>query len=174
MSISLDSASIALSFDPQASPPTDNHQQILRFSLGLQDSALLPLEQITEILKINSVEVLPIPATHSCVLGVCNWRGEMLWVIDLEHLVGYAPLLQQRQSEPLIVMVIHWNDHLLGLGVRQVGEIERHELQKLQPVIPGLFPPQLQPFVLGTLLECSGAVLDIAAIAQCPLWQSQR
>ncbi|MBI4782373.1 MAG: chemotaxis protein CheW [Oscillatoriophycideae cyanobacterium NC_groundwater_1537_Pr4_S-0.65um_50_18] len=174
MSISLDSASIALSFSPQTSSPTDNHQQILRFPLGLQDSALLPLEQITEILKINSVDVLPIPETHSCVLGVCNWRGEMLWVVDLEHLVGYAPLLQQVQSEPLIVMVIHWNEQLLGLGVRQVGEIERRDLQKLQPVTPGLFPPQLQPFVLGTLPECSGAVLDIAAIAQCSLWQSQQ
>jgi positive phototaxis protein PixI len=176
MSIALDVASINLSLDLEVPLPADTRQQMLRFSLGLQDSALLPLEKITEIFKVESINILPVPETHQCVLGVCNWRGGLLWLIDLEHLVGYPPLLQQMQSEPLplIVMVIQMNDQLLGLGVRQVGEIERYELQKLQPAAPGLFPSKLQPFVLGTLPECGGAVLDVTAIVQCPLWQNQR
>jgi positive phototaxis protein PixI len=155
--------------------PADTRQQLLRFSLG-QDSALLPLEQIKEIFQINVMEVLPVPETAGCAWGVCNWQGELLWLIDLDALVGYPPLLQQAQfqSEPmsLIVMVVQFNNQTLGLGVQQVGEIELHEMHNLQPPTPGLFPPQLQPFVLGALPACRGAVLNVIAIVQCPLWQT--
>jgi positive phototaxis protein PixI len=154
--------------------PADTRQQLLRFSLG-QDSVLLPLEQITEIVQVNVMEILPVPETPSCAWGVCNWQGELLWLVDLDALVGCPPLLQQQfQQEPmsLIVLVVQFDNQVLGLGVQQVGEIELHELQKLQPPTPGLFPPKLQPFVLGALPECRGAVLNVTAIVQCPLWQT--
>ncbi|HEY9644097.1 MAG TPA: chemotaxis protein CheW [Coleofasciculaceae cyanobacterium] len=154
----------------------DASQQFLRFSVG-HDTALLPLEQITEILQINVMTILPVPETSSCVWGVCNWQGKLLWLVDLDALLGYSPQLQQEpffQQEPIVlmVMVVQLNQQTLGLGVQQVGDIEFHPLQKLQPPTPGLFPPKLQPFVLGALPECKGAVLNVTAIVQCPLWQT--
>lgn len=155
--------------------PADTRQQLLRFSLG-QDSALLPLEQIVEIVQVNVVDILPVPETPDCVWGVCSWQGQLLWAIDLDALVGYSPLLQSEQFQQeltsLVVLVVQLDNQLLGLGVQCVGEIELHELQMLQPSSPGLFPPKLQPFVLGALPECKGAVLDVTAIVQCPLWQT--
>ncbi len=152
--------------------PTETCQRLLRFPLGLQDSALLPLEQIAEILRVNLAEILPVPEMPDCVLGICNWRGEMLWLVDLNHLVGFVPLSLAATSP--IAMVVQVNDQPVGLVVQQVNDIELHELEKLQPAAAGLFPPKLLPFVLGTLPGGSGTVLDVTAVTLSPLWQIHR
>ena len=152
--------------------PQDARQRLLRFPLGLEDSALLPLEQITEILMVNVAEILPVPEMPGCVLGICNWRGEMLWLVDLHYLVGASPLSLQRQIlRPSVAMVVQVDSQAVGLVVPQVNDIELHDLQQLQPAAMGLFPPKLLPFVLGALPGGNGTVLDVTAIAQSPLWQ---
>src|SRR4028119_1239001 len=96
-----------LTFDPL---PPETRQRLLRFPLGLQDSALLPLEQIAEILRVNVAEILPVPEMPSCVLGIGNWRGTMLWLIGLNHLLGYPPLSQQERVLPTpMAMVVQVN-----------------------------------------------------------------
>ncbi|HEY9673277.1 MAG TPA: chemotaxis protein CheW [Waterburya sp.] len=161
-----------LTLDPL---PLETGERLLRFPLGLQDSALLPLEQITEIIRVNVAEILPVPEMPSCVLGICNWRGTMLWLIDLNHLLSYPPLSQQERglATPM-AMVVQANDQTVGLVVQRVNDIELHELQQLQPAAPGLFSPNLLPFVLGALPGGKGTVLDVTAIKQCPLWQVHR
>ena len=176
---SLDSALTATSFDllasdfhSEAALPPDTRQRLLRFPLGSEDSALLPLEQIVEIFKVNVGEILPVPEMPDRVLGICNWRGEMLWLIDLNHLVGCPSLFRQTPVlEPLVVMVVKVNGQSAGLVVAQVHDIELHDLQQLQPAAPGLFPPKLLPFVLGALRGGNGTVLNVTAITQFPLWQ---
>jgi positive phototaxis protein PixI len=152
--------------------PPDDRQRLLRFQLGPQESALLPLEQITEILSIPSTEILPVPEMNAHTLGICNWRGNMLWLIDLPSLTGMPALLS---SEPatmsLMVIVVEVNAQPMGLGVQQVYDIEMHRLAALQPPVPGLFSDHCQPFVLGTLAGVEGAILNVTAIAECPLWQ---
>jgi chemotaxis signal transduction protein len=157
---------------PEDSYSSELRQRLLRFPLGPQGSVLLPLEQITEILKINLGDILPIPDLPGCLLGLCNWRGEMLWLMDFNSFVGYRSLLQQEPvPSSLIVMVVHINHQSLGIVVQQVHDIELHTMQQLQPASPGLFPPALQPLILGILPECGDAVLSIHALAQCPLWK---
>lgn len=161
----------ALMLDPIA---PETRQQLLRFPLTAQDSALLPLEQITEILRIEVAEILPIPETSGYVLGVCNWRGEMLWLIDLNDFVGYvSPFQPEQMPDSLTIMVVQIANQTLGIGVQQVNDIELHDLQRLQQAVPGLFPTRFLPFILGMLPGCSDAVLDIQAIVQSPLWTSQ-
>ncbi len=150
--------------------PPETRQRLLRFPLGAEDSALLPLEQITEIFRVDVGEILLVPEMPSCVMGICNWRGEMLWLIDLNHLVGY-PRLSLRALTPPMAMVVQVDCATVGLVVQQVKDIELHDLQKLQPAITGLFPPRLLPFVLGALPGGSDTVLNVTAITQSPLWQ---
>lgn len=166
---------LTLDFLTEEPLPIETGERLLRFPLGLEESMLLPLDQIAEILRVNAAEILPVPEMPSCVLGICNWRGTMLWLIDLNHLLGYPPLFQQRQmlTTP-IAMVIQVNDQTAGLVVQQVSDIEVHNLQQLKPSAPGLFPSNLLPFILGALPGDSGTVLDVKAITQCPLWQIQK
>jgi len=135
-----------LTLDDDPLPP-ETRQRLLRFALGLEDSALLPLEQITEILRLNVTEILPVPEMPSCVLGIGNWRGEMLWLVDLNHLVGYSPLSSVRQvSASPVAMVVQVNDQAVGLVVQQVNDIELHELQQLGWIISAQAPA----FCLGS------------------------
>lgn len=149
--------------------PPESRQRLLRFPLQEQESGLLPLEQISEILRFNLTEILPVPGMPHCILGVCNWRGEILWLIDLNHLIGNSPLASPA-SAAVVGIVIQVNEQAVGLVVNQVYDIELHDLEQLQPTIPGLFAPKLMPFVLGALPGDQGAVLDANAIAKCPLW----
>lgn len=158
----------ALGLDPP--PPETNLSKLLRFPLGLQESALLPLEQIAEIIQVNLAGILPVPEMPSCVLGICNWRAEMLWLLDLNHLVGYPALTAVGTPVAIVVTV---NEYAVGLVVPQVDDIELHDLQQLQPSAPGLFPPKLLPFVLGALPNGS-TVLDVIGITQYHLWQIHR
>ncbi|EGJ30065.1 MULTISPECIES: chemotaxis protein CheW [Moorena] len=149
--------------------------RLLRFPLGFEDSILLPLEQITEIIRVNLPDVLLVPEMPSCILGIGNWRSEMLWLVDLNQLLGYPPLSEQGQvSLSPVAIVVQVNDQSVGLVVSQVNDIELHELEQLQPPASGLFPPRLLPFVLGYLPGNGGAVLDVTAITQCPLWQTHQ
>ncbi len=160
-----------LTLDPL--PPEPPLSRLLRFPLGSPDSALLPLEHIAEILRIDVVEILPVPEMPSCVLGIGNWRGKMLWLVDLNHLVGYPPLTLTVGVSP-IAMVVQVNDQSVGLVVEKVNDIESHDLEKLHPPSFGLFPESLLPFILGSLPGGSGNVLDVTGIAEYPLWQSHK
>ncbi|MBD2775887.1 chemotaxis protein CheW [Iningainema tapete] len=149
--------------------PIETRSRLLRFSLG-QDSALLPLEQIAEIIRVNLTETMPVPEMPECVLGIGNWRGEMLWLVDLNHLVGYPSLSDLKALSP-VAIVVQSNEGSVGLVVQQVDDIELHDLQQLQKVAPGFCLRTLLPFVLGVVLEDYSTVLDVTAITQCPLWQ---
>lgn len=153
----------------------ESRQKFLRFALGSQDSGLLPLEQISEVLSITVADILPVPEMPSCVLGIYNWRGKMLWLIDLEHLVDDPPMSQQgRGLEPLMAMVIQMDGQSMGLVVQYVNDIELHDAEQLQPAAAGLFPPRILPFLKGYLPGANGTVLDTEAIARFPMWQIHR
>lgn len=70
-------------------------EQFLRLYLDSETGALLPITQLTEVLNVPCSQVMPIPHMHSWMMGVYNWRGEILWLVDLAHLVGITPLYQQ-------------------------------------------------------------------------------
>lgn len=157
------------------SAESEPRQKFLQFTLGTADRGLLPLEQIAEVLIINTEGILPVPEMPGCVLGVCYWRGKMLWLVDLGHLLDYPPLLQLKQPRAsAIAIVIQVEHQSLGLVVPQVEDIELHSTAQLQPATIGLFPAGLLPFIKGYFPETNNLLLDIAAIARFPLWQVHR
>ncbi len=133
-------------------PVEDNRQRLLSFPIGAFGNSLIPLEKITEIMRINIDEILSVPETPSSVLGAYNWRGEMLWLIDLEHMIGgtslyeQVPLLQQP-----IAIILQIDNHCFGMVVKSVNEIEFHDMGEMLPAKPGSFSPQLLPFIIGYL-----------------------
>ncbi|NJL37548.1 MAG: chemotaxis protein CheW [Leptolyngbyaceae cyanobacterium RM2_2_4] len=146
-------------------PSPDRRERLLRVYLSLQDSALLPLKHTTEVIRVTGEDILPVPGMPACIPGVCNWRGEMLWLIDLSQLVGFSPLPWRKPGISPFVIVTE-NDDPVGLLVMQVEEVEMHSLEQLQPPVAGLFLPELMPFVSGILPGSGTPVLDVLAIAQ--------
>jgi positive phototaxis protein PixI len=152
--------------------PVDNRKRYLRFMLSQKNDTLLPLNEILEVMQLPLEEVFPVPDMPGCILGVCSWQGETLWLVDLNHLVGYTPLCQQSQLvSPPIVIVVQSAGHSLGLVVEQVSDVDLFDEAKIH-LEPGLCP--LEPFVSGYCPQQGGTVLDIASIVNSPLWQSHR
>jgi len=73
-------------------------EQFLRFHLEPETKIMLPIEQVTEVLKIDVGNIVPIPQMPSWVMGVYNWRGEILWIVDLGHLIGLNSWYQQENN----------------------------------------------------------------------------
>lgn len=173
--------SLTLDVSPQSRP--QSHQRSLRFALSPQDSAIVPLEQITEVFSLEWTKISPVPEMPPWVLGICNWQGEMLWVIDFCNFVGYTPLLQAPIASVLMVMVVQVDQpdqpsnvsgrsQSIGIAVPAIDEIEFHDLHSLQPVVPSLFSSELLPLILGLLPEQNDPVLNLKAIANCPPWKT--
>jgi positive phototaxis protein PixI len=116
------------------SSDTMREEEFLRLHLVPNTSILLPIQQLVEVLKIPTDAVVPIPHLPTWVMGVYNWRGEILWVVDLGHLCGLTPWYQQASNVSIHSAVILQagarnasslsKGKTLGLVVHRVEDIE--------------------------------------------------
>ncbi|MDZ8240494.1 MAG: chemotaxis protein CheW [Nostoc sp. ChiQUE01a] len=150
----------------------EQRQRFLRFSLGNQGSGLLPFHSVLDIIHVTSQEISPAPALPSWILGFYNWQGQMLRLVDLEYLLGYAPLLK-RQSRPEkpMVLVVELQNQVVGFLVAHVYDVEWQDLQQTQSAPTDFSPNKLLNFVRG-ILPGDRWILDTRAIAQTLQWQT--
>ncbi|MBD1849033.1 chemotaxis protein CheW [Leptolyngbya sp. FACHB-711] len=185
-----------------ANPPLSTESVVLtpflRFYFAAEETALLPLEGVKEILKVPPSAILPVPQMPAGVLGVYNCRGNILWLVDLGIQVGLENSSSSRSKssskrlssassssgqqvpgfpigwtagQGLTVIVIEVEHQTLGLVVSEVLEIEPYPLQQIQPALADLFSPQLQPFIQGYLSSSSSPVLSLKALINDPRLQ---
>jgi positive phototaxis protein PixI len=148
-------------------------QKFLSFNLGTRDIAVISLQQITEVVQVPLAEICCVPQMPSCVLGIYNWRGEMLWLVNLEEMLGYKTLLQQRNLlSKMMTIVLENNGKYLGLLVRQLMDIEWLDTQQMKPPFAELFSPEISPLFQGYFIDTSENMmlnLDAPAIIDSPI-----
>lgn len=159
--------------------PKQEKEQFLRFRLEPDTKAMLPIEQITEVLKIAVGNIIPIPEMPTWVMGVHNWRGEILWMLDLGHLIGLnswyetginatnynALVLSQDNSQNTKAKSIQKTS--IGLIITQVEDIEWCNPDLIQSPPTSAISAELAPFLRGYWLKSDGEtiwVLDGLAI----------
>ena len=156
--------------NPLSEPSSTVDQQFLRLRLVSDIIALLPVQQLTEVLTIPTSQVAPIPHLPPWVMGVYNWRGEILWMIDLGHLCGLTPWYQQticRSTHKAVVL--RQNDdilssnaakvQMLGLVVNEVEDIEWCDSNVIQSPLSSTVTPELAPFLRGYWWKSDGDML---------------
>ena len=159
---------------PLKSPPSQSssavQQQFLRLQLVSDMTALLPVPQLTEVLTIPTSQVVPIPHMPPWVMGVYNWRGEILWMLDLGHLCGLTPWYQQplRRSTHKAVVLRESDDmiaantakvQMLGLVVNEVEDIEICDPKGIQAPLSSAVTPELAPLLRGYWWKANGDML---------------
>jgi positive phototaxis protein PixI len=152
----------------------DGERQFLTFPLGGNTSAMLPVSQLAEVLTVPYIEIMPIPDLPVWVLGVNNWRGEMLWVIDLASLAGLPPLSQQQTGFSNCKVVISkvqvdGQPVYLGSAVQDVEEMYWCPVNAIVSPPAAVITPGLAPFLAGYTLGSAGQMLmalDAAAITE--------
>lgn len=104
-----------------------------------EQRVMLPAQQLLEVLSLSSDRLSPIPDTPSYAMGVTNWRGEVLWVVDLSALMGLEPLYRQplRLRKFPVVIVSHPTTPI-GLAVVEVGKMVRCDAQEFRSDAPEL------------------------------------
>ncbi len=156
------------SLSPTDSTDRGEGEQFLRFHLWPDTALMLPISQLTEVLTIPIGQIVPIPHMPAWVMGVYNWRGEILWMVDLGHLVGLTPWHQQTvSSSNYKAVVLHdrsretakTRKQMLGLVVSRVEEIEWCNPDGIQSPPASAVTPELAPFLRGYWLKPNGEMI---------------
>ncbi|MDJ0618045.1 MAG: chemotaxis protein CheW [Calothrix sp. MO_192.B10] len=149
-------------------------QKFLIFNVGEKDKAVISLENVTEVMQVALNEICGVPQMPSCVLGIYNWRGEMLWLVDLESMLGYESLPQESHMvTKMMTIVVQNKGKNLGFLVRQLMDIEGIETQDIKPPSHELFSPAISPFLHGYFINDAEEMimsLDAEAIIQASMW----
>lgn len=142
-------------------------ESLLRFHLGQDTTALLSISELREVLKINPRDLVPIPKLPPWVMGVYNWRGEILWTVDLGGLVGLTPLAEQSsvtQKFPLLVLRQEdsaGSQRTLGLLVNTVEGITTIDPSGIQSPPETTFTAELSRVLRGYWLNSAGEMLMV-------------
>jgi positive phototaxis protein PixI len=154
----------------------ETKQKFLSFNLGSRDQAVIDLQHISEVLRISLAEICVVPQMPNCVLGIYSWRGEMLWMVDIEEMLGYPSLLQgSNLLTKIMAIVLEKDGKYLGLLVRQLTDIEWMDTQQMKIPSPELFYPAMSGYLQGYFTNGSEQMifnLDALAIIQSPMWGS--
>ncbi|MEM6445824.1 MAG: chemotaxis protein CheW [Cyanobacteria bacterium J06642_2] len=134
--------------------------QWLRFFLEPNATALLLVTQMVEVLNIPIGSIVRIPDMPPWVMGVYNWRGEVLWVFDLGHLTGLTPWYQQETSaSTYATIVLNVGGRTVGVVVKRVEDIELFDLADLRSPPASAVSPEMAPYLRGYWLTEAGDML---------------
>ncbi len=144
-----------------------NQQQFLQFLMEPDTLSMLPMAQLSEVLTIPLGQIIPIPHMPPWVMGVYNWRGEILWMLDLGHLLGLTPWNRQSSSRAnYSVIVLNGNgdydpknpprrqnrperNQMLGLVVTKINDIEWCDPDDIQSAPGASVSSLLIPYLRG-------------------------
>ncbi|BAQ65450.1 chemotaxis protein CheW [Geminocystis sp. NIES-3709] len=144
-------------------------QQFLRFVLLPDTNLMVSLSEIAAVLKIPFGQIIAIPEMPSWVMGVYNWRGEIVWMIDLGQLLGFTPWYQQSgivSNHKAVVIHPTSQDRknrtsgdLVGLVVSDVNDIELCNTNDLHSPPASAVNSELAPFLRGYWIKENGDII---------------
>ncbi len=136
----------------------EQRKQFVEFQLGKGELALLPAKQIIEIKRLKVEEIVPVPQLPSFILGVCQWRGNTLWLIDLGELIRLSPLTWSNINYILVLFV---EEKTIGLVVPKVRAINYYDTEELLEPSEAFFTPELIPYLEGFFLSQDREVIRL-------------
>lgn len=158
---------------PQAVTPSPESQLL---QIGLADQMmLLPVAYLVEILTVPIGQVVPVFHLPAWIPGVYNWRGDILWTVDLGHLLGLSPWYQQTEYGAKHTIVVLDRPHSkqlrseerspLGLIVNGVDGMVAKDLAAMSPTAPRAGAADTSDqFIQGQIPDAGQLVLDGTAI----------
>ncbi len=158
-----------LTSSTKSSTQKGEQKQFLKFYLEPETQVMLPLADVTEVLKIPLGKIVPIPQMPPWVMGVYNWRGEILWTVDLGHLIGLHTWYQQKKNNTNYSVIVLSSARKgqkkgssrvsLGLIVTQVEDIEWCNPDLIQSPPASAVTTELAPFLQGYFVQPDGQMI---------------
>jgi positive phototaxis protein PixI len=165
-------------------PAARTQQQFLRFSIQPGFMALIEIDRTIELVNMPLSRVVPMPHLPPAVRGVYNWRGDILWIVDLAVLLagGREVSHKYRSLQPIVILSSapvaertrstpatsdYQADTAIGVIVEEIVEIEWCDLDLISSNLPTNLDPELAKWMRGVWESPTGEnflVLDAAAI----------
>ncbi|MDX2272592.1 MAG: chemotaxis protein CheW [Cyanobacteriota bacterium] len=140
-------------------PEQTQTQSYLSLSLAGERQVVLPLDQLLEVLTLPLHQIVPLPGMPAAVMGIINWRGEVLWLLDLGLLLAATPLDPISSGQPAYpVVILKVGEQRLGVVIEQVGQIVHWDPAQL-------IPAPNQAFLQGYGLDAHGKRFDVLDIS---------
>jgi chemotaxis signal transduction protein len=134
----------------------------LRIRLHQQAQGLIPLHLLTEVMPITLADIMPIPEMSDYLMGVGNWRGDALWLVDLGSFLGQPRLIDREKVLPTVLaLVVRRRGQLVGFCVEQVMTIEAYDLGQLHPWSAELQTSQLHEVTAGYVIDSDHQFLPL-------------
>ena len=142
----------------------NQRKRFLRVSLTENFYGLLPLKVVKQVINISLSEISPTPASPSWMLGLYNWDGQNIRIVDLEKLLGYESLVQSNfRRNNLMVIVLKLQNQIAGIVVSDVYKLEWQDLQNLKQT--DTKQSELNKFIKGEFSE-DRWLIDTKALAE--------
>jgi positive phototaxis protein PixI len=113
---------------------TSTLQPYLNFQITSEHLGMLPTDQLVEVITIHPQQIIPIPEMPPNVLGVYNWRGEVIWIIDSALIIGPTPTTTIKHA-----ILLRHQDQVIGLIVQHINQMIWCNQSDIQP--PNLAAP---------------------------------
>ena len=140
-------------------------ERYLLFPLNSQVTSLLPLSELQGTIDVVLKDILPVPHVGESWLGIINWRGEAIWILDLANFLGGSHWYRQKTtSSKGMAILIKVGTQTIGLLVKEVNTIESYPSDELLPVMESMIPKRQQQFFGGYFLDSKGQPLLVLNI----------
>jgi positive phototaxis protein PixI len=119
----------AVSLTDQDINQAEADQHFLSFQIGVDRdgspvNGLMSTRYLSEVLTLTTEVMVPIAGVPAAVMGVCNWRGEVLWLVDLGSVLQMPPIVYQHNAfAPFSVIVLNHPTGPIGLVVELVQDM---------------------------------------------------
>lgn len=143
----------------------------LQFFVESGDEFALPAMGIREVLSLAPGQITPIPNVSPLLMGVFNFRGQVIWVSDVGQFLGSTKLLNAERTE-LSIIVIEAQDIMVGLAVEKVKGMNWFNPDHLVPPSSSI-ADSVSPFLRGEwqgISEQPLRLLDPLAILRSARW----
>jgi positive phototaxis protein PixI len=155
-----------------ANPAPNIGQQYIGLHLPPDLQVLLPNTHVTEVITLSAEQIVSLPETAACLMGLTNWRGEVLWLVDISILLGREPLYRRPPNPARIGVfdgiVLQYQHYTVGLVVDQVTQLQQLPSSEIRPLVLERKVPSI-PDLQGVWISPQGDrhwILDTAAIVQ--------
>ena len=131
----------------------------LSFSLSPLHQAMVLSSEIEEVLTVHPSKILSIFDLPAHVMGAYNYRGEILWFIDLPKFLGLETLYEQHFRGQFSILLLEEGDQKVGVGINQIGPLSSGYIEPLSSDIASNLPIEMAACVNGVMSNQTGQPL---------------
>ncbi len=122
--------------------------QFLVFDLTSNLQGMISTAHLNEVMTCDLSQVLPIFDVPHAVMGICNNRSEILWLVDLPCLLELTPLYTRSDRQSCNTMIIHQEGQVAGFVVLTIGQLIQCNISNIKAA-----PLQFLPRRLGKCVD---------------------